>query len=279
MHAPDEKLLSPISGAPARFVFAADVLGRHEARYYQDTVTGYIFVDRPHWLAEAYGAAIAVTDTGILSRNLRNIDFCARFLGLLGARSRGFKGVDLGAGYGVFVRGMRDRGIRFYWNDPYAENLMARGYEAEGSDFDTAVAFEVLEHTENPLEFLRAQKAHFGFRRLVFSATCFRSDKVPDRDWWYWAFESGQHISFFTRAALDHIAAELGMRVVPLGGDLYAMEDRGAGRSALALQLASLVAQSHLPLLSHRGALTSADHYDQRDSLRAVKTDQPSDTR
>ncbi|MEX0351418.1 MAG: class I SAM-dependent methyltransferase [Paracoccaceae bacterium] len=214
---------SPITGKPGRLLFEHDVLGRHIARYYLDESIGYIWVDQPTWLEEAYSDAIAITDTGILSRNLANIDtvsFAMRFNGLAEVRS-----IDLGAGYGLFVRGMRDFGLDFHWSDLYAKNLIARGFEADDGGYEVAAAFEVLEHLENPLGFLREARHKFRYNTLFFSATCFDETNIPGPDWWYWAFETGQHISFFSKRALDFIATELQLHLVHIKGEIFSFTD------------------------------------------------------
>ncbi len=37
--------------------------------------------------------------------------------------------MDFGAGHGVFVRMMRDKGFDFFWNDIYCKNLYAKDFE------------------------------------------------------------------------------------------------------------------------------------------------------
>jgi|LakMenEpi03Aug12_release.lakeMendotaPanAssembly.Ray.scaffolds.fasta_scaffold252236_1 hypothetical protein len=187
-----------------------------------DDVNHFIYVDDPYWLDEAFTDAISTMDTGILDRNLR---YVARISLLLETSRHPFhSGVDLGGGYGLFVRGMRDKGFDFYWSDKYAENLAARGFEAkEGSSYDVAVAIEVLEHIPNPAVFISDCKKKYDFKTLFFSAECFDPAKVPEKDWWYWTFESGQHISFFSELTLNQIAAMNDMRLFDFGYGLYAM--------------------------------------------------------
>jgi Methyltransferase domain len=207
-------VLSPLTGKVAQFLFRHKVLEKYLAEYFYDEDTGYIFVHDPHWLDQAYSEAISSMDTGILARNLSNIASMRMCL-----HQHPFtKGVDLGAGYGLFVRGMRDHGFDFYWHDKYCENLLARGFEAERGEYSTAVAFEVLEHIQNPLSFLR--DTEFKFQTCFFSATCFQ--KIPDENWWYWGFETGQHISFFSEKSLSWIAAQLGMRLWYIERDIFA---------------------------------------------------------
>jgi hypothetical protein len=193
------KAVSPMSGSDSRLLFRHEVLGKYQADYYYDEQIGYIFVKEPHWLDEAYSEAISSMDTGIFARNIANIDIISRSLSE-NSHHRVINGIDLGAGYGLFVRGMRDIGIDFYWSDKYSDNLLAKGFEAEyGREYSVAVAFEVLEHLPNPIEFLHNAQREFRFHTCFFSALCFDEQKLPDTDWWYWAFEGGQHISFFSR--------------------------------------------------------------------------------
>ncbi|NNF73196.1 MAG: class I SAM-dependent methyltransferase [Rhodobacteraceae bacterium] len=221
----------------------------------------YIFVEAPHWLDEAYDAAIAATDTGIIARNTHNID---RISWLLARAPKPFRsGVDIGAGHGHFVRGMRDQGFPFFWQDKYAENLFARGFEAGDAKYDVAVAFEVLEHLENPAAFLEEAHAKYGFDTLFFTATCFQEGEVPPEDWWYWAHESGQHISFFSRTALEHVAERLDMRLFHLHGDLFAMSRLDWSR----VRLPRLRLWRDLTRRS-RPSLTMTDHEVIREGLR-----------
>jgi Methyltransferase domain len=206
-----------------RLLFRHQVLGRHEADYYLDEETGYIFAKSPFWLDEAYASAIAITDTGCVARNVRNVEITKLSLGKADFRGRG---VDLGGGHGLFVRGMRDAGYDFYWTDKYAANIFARGFEADAGKYEIATAFEILEHLENPFQFLREAKEKFGFETCFFSATCFDESNVPDLGWWYWSFETGQHISFFSQRALAWMAGMLGMSLWHIKDDIYAFSVR-----------------------------------------------------
>lgn len=212
-------VLSPMSGARSRFLNQRTVLGKYAADYYRDDTTGAIFVNAPHWLDEAYSSAIAVTDTGILMRNANNTKVVSRALAT--SPHAVSRGVDLGGGYGLFVRGMRDAGFPFYWSDKYAENLVARGFEAAPGSYETACAFEVLEHLENPLAFLRDQQAAYHFHTCFFSATCVDENEIPNQDWPYWSLETGQHISFFSKRSLEWMARELSMQLYHIDHDVF----------------------------------------------------------
>jgi hypothetical protein len=267
--------LSPISSAMAEHIFSQEVLGRHMAEYYFDRDAGFIFAADPFWIDEAYSRAITVTDTGILSRNLRNVRLCSSLFGALASPDGPTRGIELGGGYGIFVRGMRDAGFDFYWHDKYAENLMARGFEAIEGPYEFAVAFEVLEHTVNPRQFLLESRERFGFRILVFSATCFDPSAIPGKDWWYWAFETGQHLSFFSRDTLDRLGSEMGMKLMHLTADKFMYYDEGLKVAGTARRVAMfdvlgrvMSGATHRAIHRKRMSLTWADHLLLRDKLR-----------
>ncbi len=216
---------SPLTGATGKLLFEHKVIGRHPASYFLDESCGFVWVDNPTWLDEAYSDAIAVTDTGVMVRHNLNISRVS--YAMWANEMAGLPAIDLGGGYGLLVRGLRDLGLDFYWTDLYAQNLVARGFEAAPDQrFGVATAFEVLEHLENPLAFLKDARSTYAFDTLFFSATCLDPNNIPDTDWWYWAFETGQHISFFSEQTLDHIADELGMYKTGVKGDMYAFSVR-----------------------------------------------------
>ncbi len=63
------------------------------------------------------------------------------------------KFIDYGGGVGVFTRIMRDRGLQFYRQDKYTQNLFAQYFDIadlniDQRHFELATCFEVLEHLE-----------------------------------------------------------------------------------------------------------------------------------
>lgn len=266
-----DSAISPITGAASPLLFTEKVLGRHPANYHFDETIGYIFVDGPHWMDEAYSDAIAITDTGIMARNIGNISKISKLLIL--ADLTNARGVDLGAGYGLFVRGIRDAGFDFYWQDKYAKNLVARGFEAasETGPYQIGVAFEVLEHTPNPAAFLKEAIETYGLDTIFFSACCFNPKSIPDKNWWYWAFETGQHISFFSEQALDSIGDQISRKKFYFGGGIYAFSNQDWSPY---VNDAPLIARGMQMLKSskRKNSLTEDDHFKMRAKLQGATT-------
>ena len=205
------------------------VLAKHQAEYRRCTACGYLFVVQPHWLEEAYSTAIAALDTGIVERNLWLADATCALLrfSLPDVRS----GIDYGGGTGLFVRLMRDRGHCFPGHDAYSPNLLARGFEAEpGERHDLLTAFELIEHLPEPL--LVFDEFHTLAPSILLS-----TELVPDGAqlgrWWYFAPEAGQHIGFFTRAALQVVAERLGLRLSSNGRNLHVLGTEPVGEALL----------------------------------------------
>ena len=169
------------------------------------------------------------SDTGGLVRNRHNVEIVSQRLEQCPHPFT--SGVDLGGGYGLFVRGMRDAGWNFYWTDRYATNLLARGFEATAGVHEVVTAFEVLEHIENPLKFLQDARQAYQFETCFFSATCFDELKRPGDDWWYWSTETGQHISFFSLKSLNWMAGQLNMSLHHIEGEIYCFSRHDWARS------------------------------------------------
>ncbi|TGK17292.1 class I SAM-dependent methyltransferase [Leptospira fluminis] len=202
-----------ICSGDCSFVFREKILGRHEVSYYLCPSCGAFQTEEPYWLKEAYDSAIIDADTGIMARNV----FFSEMLSCVLFGTFGSSGayLDLAGGYGIMTRLMRDRGFEYFWSDPYCQNILSKGFEKETfgrAHFDAVSAFEVLEHTIRPLEFVKESLADSGAKILFFTTELFQEPVPSPRAWYYYAFEGGQHITFFQKRTLERMADSLGLR-------------------------------------------------------------------
>jgi hypothetical protein len=201
----------PVCAAAMAPLFTARVLGKYDIQYFHCPTCGFVRTEQPYWLEEAYSAAIAVTDTGILQRNwaLAAKLACTVFW-CLDARAAY---LDVAGGYGILTRLMRDYGFDYYWEDLLCSNLLARGFEADkaGTAFAALSGFEVIEHTVDPVEFVSDAMTRHDCRTLIFSTITYSGPQPPGPDWWYYSPMTGQHISFFHQRTLQKIADRLGL--------------------------------------------------------------------
>ena len=205
-----------ICGSRSNLAFQATLLKKHLVGYYHCGACGFMQTQEPFWLAEAYLSSINTADTGILARNLwitRNISVL-----LYSFFDRSSKFLDFAGGYGILVRMMRDIGFDFYWQDPYTQNLVARGFEIQlgMGKFEAVTSIESFEHFVNPLD--EIEKMLSFSRTIIFTTELLPSPVPKPMDWWYYGLDHGQHISFYSRQALETIAKRFGLRFLTAGG-------------------------------------------------------------
>ena len=220
----ENQIRCPISQKPMEYVFSETVLGKHLVKYFYCDESGLLKTEHPYWLEEAYREAISDTDTGLVDRNVTNSSMLEAVLECLGIRDG--KLLDVAGGYGLLTRLMRDKGFDCYTTDKYCKNLFAKSFEPDaGFKAEAIFAFEVLEHIENPMQFLSEMFDAYGCRTMMFSTLVF-TEKVPPRDWWYYSFEGGQHISFYQARTLKLLADRLNCNYLMLSPELHLITDK-----------------------------------------------------
>ncbi len=213
-------MICPICSAEMHHAFSAVVLRRHAVDYEVCHSCGYLRAHEPFWLEEAYSSAIATADTGIVLRNFAIAGKVAAILyWALKERGAG-RYMDAAGGYGLLTRLMRDFGFDFYWRDKYCLNLVAPGFEYNEhvGDCVAVTAMEVLEHVSDPIAFVQETLASAKAQTLIFSTELYEGDPPQPDSWWYYAFETGQHISFYQRRTLMEIGKQLGLHFYSAGG-------------------------------------------------------------
>lgn len=216
--------------------FRLQVLGRYSVGYFRCVSCHSLQTERPYWLEQAYAANnLSHLDTGAAQRNLHNLAACWSIAKLLHLRNV----LDVGGGDGLLCRLLRDYRLNCFVHDKYASPTYAQGFDVP--DFtqpDMIVAFEVMEHFAEPREDLHELFAKHP--TAVLASTGIFDSQGPN--WWYLEPKSGQHVFFYSKAALQLIARTHDYELAISSGYLLFLR-RGAC-SALKKRLATVLLRS-----------------------------------
>lgn len=264
-----DRIAAPLNGAEAcrlcggatSSCFVLPVLGKYQVEYRRCRRCESLQTEKPYWLDEAYARNLSRLDTGAAQRNINNFAVCYAIAKLFGLRNA----IDVGGGDGLLCRLLRDYGINCFVTDKYAEPNYAQGFtEPDFAVPDLVIASELLEHLPEPAVDLDVA---FGLKPpVLLVTTALYCGQGPD--WWYLAPESGQHVFFYSKTALERIAVKYGHEVLMSGG--YLLFVRKEELTALKAFLARLLMRARvsslvkalLSLLPAPG--TWADHLQQK---------------
>lgn len=211
-----------ICGAASEVLTKATVLNKHSVTYFACPRCEFIQTEEPFWLAESYASAINSSDVGYVRRNL---DLSRVTFSMAVALFRtATKFLDYGAGYGLFVRLMRDKGLDWYWQDEYCRNLFAQGAElgdCAERRFDLLSSFEVFEHLVEPMK--EIEKMLTFAPAIVFSTLLLPRPGILPSEWWYYSLHHGQHIALYSRKTLEVIAKEFGLFLSTKGSSFHVL--------------------------------------------------------
>ena len=246
---------------PMEACFTATVIRKYTARYEVCNKCGFLAVQEPYWLEEAYLRAIASADTGLV---MRNVSLASKVAGVLywimGERCGG-RYLDAAGGYGLFTRLMRDLGFDFYWADKYCENIISPGFEynQEMGTCRAVTAFEVLEHLAHPASFIEETLSMSGAQVLLFSTELYAGAPPRPGDWYYYAFATGQHIAFYQRRTLEMLGTKLGLYFASANG-LHIFSRTRVNEQLLRVVTGWLSSAAALWIRFRMGSKTMSDH-------------------
>jgi Methyltransferase domain len=201
-----------LCGQKAIRIFDKIVLGRHRVDYFCCKSCGSQQTSKPTWLDEAYSIPGLHIDVGAPTRTLKNWLAAATFLDEVGV-PLSTKGIDFGAGPGLFVRLMRSIGRNFYANDKYMVPTFANYFCTNNIPKArpyVITAFEIFEHLPEP------RKTLTSLFRTEAPIVLFTTWLVDDQaeDWIYYLPECGQHVFFYSHKGLSNLAMEHGYEML-----------------------------------------------------------------
>jgi 2-polyprenyl-3-methyl-5-hydroxy-6-metoxy-1,4-benzoquinol methylase len=192
--------------------FLQKILGKFEVNYYKCIDCGSLQTETPYWMNEAYKINnLNNTDTGAVQRNLHNLSMCYLITKILRAKNV----LDIGGGDGLLCRLLRDYKINCFVKDKYATPTYGQGFTEQNFNIpDLILAFEVMEHYTNPN--IELEKIFSYKPKAVLISTLIYTNQ--NQDWWYLAPESGQHLFFYTKKAIEIIAFKYDYKLIMSGG-------------------------------------------------------------
>jgi hypothetical protein len=239
----------------------ANLLGKYDVEYFRCSHCGLVQTEKPYWLDEAYSSAIAEQDLGPVNRAVESAKFAKSLI--LTSFDPNAKFIDYGGGYGIFVRMMRDAGFNFYRYDTYCENLFAKGFDAEPerrNQYELLTAYEVFEHLVDPMEEIAGMLSYS--RNLLFSTLLMPSSLPKPGDWWYYAYEHGQHVTLYSRKSLLEIARKFNLHLCTDGVGLHLLSEKRVSPTvfkALQRRKVSALAQALFKRRKQHVSLLTAD--------------------
>ena len=196
-----------LCGAGTAWAFNGVVLSKYEVSYHACTGCGSLQTESTYWLTEAYSDPTARIDPGSARRTLDCfvlVDLVAR---LFKCRTL----LDFGGNTGFLCRLLRDRGYSAYSFDRHVTPTYVPQFVGSPADrYDLVSVFEVIEHFDHPAAEL--DQIFAARPKIVLASTELYVGQAAD--WWYLAPAEWQHVFFYSRRAIELIAARYGYDVM-----------------------------------------------------------------
>lgn len=190
-----------ICGHQTNHIMDGKILDKYNVKYFHCPNCDFVQTEEPYWLAEAYIDPINKYDTGIMVRNLVCVEIAKKLLKKYKSKNI----LDYAGGYGIFTRMMRDLGFNVYWSDKYCENIIATNCEWNNENIDALTIFECFEHFVDPIKEIDHL---FSISDTILCSTLLfkPGQPKPVDKWWYYAPQTGQHISFYSEKTIKFVA-------------------------------------------------------------------------
>ncbi|MFH1954711.1 MAG: class I SAM-dependent methyltransferase [Pseudomonadota bacterium] len=216
-----------ICNSNANKIFDAKIMNKYIIDYFHCSNCGFLQTEAPYWLEESYKHPINPEDTGVLHRNVRLSKITSLLLFFLFKKSDKF--LDFAGGYGIFTRLMRDRGLDFYWYDPYTQNLVARGFEYDDNSGPVSLitSFELFEHLSNPTK--KIEQMLKCTSNILFTTFLLPKKLPKPKEWWYYGLSHVQHISFYSRRTLRYLANKFDLELYSNGRNIHFLTEKKIG--------------------------------------------------
>jgi hypothetical protein len=207
-----------ICSLPVTPLGVATILEKYQVQYFRCDHCGFVQTEKPFWLSEAYSETIALSDIGLIGRDIKVSNITAVIISAFFNSKARF--LDYGGGNGMFVRLMRDKSFDFFWQDRYTINQFARGFESKDEDrYHLVTAFEVFEHLEDPISEIQRMLSYSD--NILFSTTLIPAHRPLPGDWWYYTLDTGQHISLYSKQSLKELAKKFDLQLYSNGRSLH----------------------------------------------------------
>lgn len=201
------EIVCPICREIANVAFSVCIRNERSEPLFRCSECSFRFFAEPDWLERSFSEDLNELDLGSVARCLVVADFVTA---VFPPHRNGYTALDWGGGDGLLTRLLRERGINCVWQDPFAKpRFVGDAIYEPNSRVDVTVVSEVFLHLTNPVLALRSLLSQSD----VVIVTAMVPPKELDAQWWYLMPETGQHVSFYSPAALEALANETNSRL------------------------------------------------------------------
>lgn len=191
----------PICESESKLIFSLNIFGS-QRNLLKCESCGTCFYYNVDWLDLAYTDAIVALDTGAVSRCVYNSYIINAITGI--RRRASEIHLDYGGGSGLLTRLLRDVGVNSYWYDKHCNNIYAKGFDNFKGPVNILSMIEVIEHLPNPQQVIAEICSQWD--PSYFYITTEFVPKQIGPSWWYLVPETGQHVTFLTKDAMQRLA-------------------------------------------------------------------------